>query len=91
MDFNKLYTMTVGKEQKSYELADDDQTARKLANYVNNPNAIYQVVKIENPSGNPMYTLGNMSNKNDIIDMNFKTIQDAEIYAIANKMKMKGK
>ena len=88
MDFNTLYTLTVGKEQQSYDLANGEQTAKKLANYANNPNAIYRVVKIEAPSGNPMYTLANVSCKNDIIDMNFKTIQDAELYAIANKIKM---
>ena len=88
MDYNTMYTMTVGREIENYNKVNGEQTAKKVSNFVQNPNAIYKVVKIEAPSGNLMYTLANISNKNDIYDMNFKTIQDAEIYALANKIQM---
>jgi len=88
MEYQKLYTLTVGREMETYKKSNGEQTAKKVANSVQNPNAIYRVVKIEAPSGNPMYTLANVSKKNDIFDMNFKTIQDAEIFAIANKFNM---
>ena len=91
MDYNKMYTLVVGQEIQDYNKVNGEQTAKKVANLAQNPNNIYRVVKIENPSGNPMYTLANISNKNDIFDMNFKTIQDAQIYALANKLKMQGK
>ena len=89
MDFNKLYNLVVGTEIRDYNDVKGKQEASKvMSGQIHNPNAIYQVVKVENPSGCPMYTLANMSKKNDIIDMNFKTIQDAEVYALANKLKM---
>ena len=88
MDYNTLYTMTVGREIENYNKANGEQTAKKVSNFAQNPNAIYKVVKVENPSGNPMYTLANVSAKNDIFDMNFKTIQDAQIYALANRLQM---
>lgn len=88
MDFNKLYTYVVGNEIKDYNLVNGRQTAKKVANLAQNPNAIYRVASIENPSGLPMYNLVNVSQKNDVIDMNFKTIQDAQIYALSNKLQM---
>ena len=86
--FDKLFYSTISREKKSYDHINNDQLTRKIAINKHNPNAIYKVVKVESPSGYPIYTLVNTSCKNDIIDMNLKTVQDAVLYAMQNGLNM---